>query len=254
VSGIPLEMRKIFGPGLSLILASSERQSKLDIEKVLEYLNQDPEIYINNQGADHVVLGDSSKMTALPATEKTVRGHSSPIVIILDEAARIPDELYYGGVRPMLTENPLCVLVMLSTGWGKRGAFYETWNDPVEEEDWLRVEVRAPWDIARGELVPAMPEAEYRALRAREGIHAFYSPRHRNKKLLTAELKTVGERWFRQEYLCEFVDTLGGFFDMEAVRASFDPTVTPLFTGRSDGRADYYDETAMPLFPQGVSA
>lgn len=251
VAGIPLLIHKALGPGLSLVLASSERQSNLDIGKILDYVGRDNELIPAGIGSDHVTFEDGANIVALPATEKTVRGHSAPQVIILDEAARIPDALYFGGIRPMLTDNPRCVLVMLSTGWGKRGVFYNTWMHPVG--NWLRVEVKAPWDIVGGRLEPAMPEEEYQKIRAAEGIHAFYSPRHADRAFMKEELEIVGERWVRQEYLCEFVDNMGGFFNMDAVRGALQGSTKPLFSPRADGKAKPVDPQFRPLFEKGVA-
>jgi hypothetical protein len=55
-----------------------------------------------------------------------VRGFSGTSLLIVDEAARVDDELYYA-VRPMLAVSG-GVLMMLSTPFGKRGVFYEEWT------------------------------------------------------------------------------------------------------------------------------
>ena len=39
---------------------------------------------------------------------------------------------------------------------------------------------------------------------------------------LEEERATMGERWFRQEYLCEFVDAVSGVFDRETGGAGDD--------------------------------
>ena len=41
----------------------------------------------------------------------------------------------------------------------------------------------------------------------------------------------MGERWFRQEYMCEFVDAVSGVFDREMVERAFTDDVTPLRIG-----------------------
>jgi hypothetical protein len=37
----------------------------------------------------------------------------------------------------------------------------------------------------------------------------------------------MGEWWFRQEYLCEFVDVSNGVFDRELVEAALSKTLKP---------------------------
>jgi hypothetical protein len=60
---------------------------------------------------------------ALPGTEKTIRGFSGAALLIVDEAARVDDALYYA-VKPMLAVSGGSLL-MLSTPYGRRGGFFE---------------------------------------------------------------------------------------------------------------------------------
>jgi len=68
-------------------------------------------------------LPNGSRIEALPGSEKTVRGFSGTSLLILDEAARVDDELYYA-VRPMLAVSG-GALMLLSTPFGKRGIFHQ---------------------------------------------------------------------------------------------------------------------------------
>jgi hypothetical protein len=64
---------------------------------------------------------NGSRIISLPGDEATVRTYSNVQLIVIDEASRVPDDLYYS-VRPMLaTSNGR--LVCLSTPRGKRGFF-----------------------------------------------------------------------------------------------------------------------------------
>jgi hypothetical protein len=85
---------------------------------------------------------------------------------------------------------------MMSTPYGKRGFFWEEWAHCGEE--WLRVSVPAT-------KCPRIP-----------------------KEFLEEEKKTLGERYHRQEYLCEFVETESAVFDMELVRQAITSDVKPL--------------------------
>jgi hypothetical protein len=48
-----------------------------------------------------------------------------------------------------------------------------------------------------------------------------------SRAFLEEERATMGERWFRQEYLCEFVDSVSGVFESnlveEAITGEFEP-------------------------------
>ncbi len=92
-------------------------------------------------------LTNGSRIEALPGTEKTIRGFSGVDLLVLDEAARVDDELYFA-VRPMLAISG-GALMMLTTPHGKRGVFYEEWTGGA---GWERYEVPAA-------ECPRIPEA-----------------------------------------------------------------------------------------------
>jgi hypothetical protein len=94
--------------------------------------------------AEELVLDNESRIVCLPCRDDTIRGYANVSLIVLDEAARVPDDLYKT-VRPMLAVSE-GRLICLSTPYGKRGFFYEAWAKGGD--DWTRIEVRA------GELVP----------------------------------------------------------------------------------------------------
>ena len=101
-----------------------------------------------------------------------MRGFSAVSLLLVDEAARVSDDLYMA-IRPMLAVSE-GTLWLMSTPFGKRGFFYEAWAHGGAE--WERVRVPA-------DECPRIPA-----------------------RFLEEEKATMGERWFRQEYLCEFVD------------------------------------------------
>ena len=59
-------------------------------------------------------------------------------MLVVDEAARVADDLYYA-IRPMLAVSQGC-MVCLSTPWGKRGFFHKEWT---EGEGWERTKITA---------------------------------------------------------------------------------------------------------------
>ena len=84
-------------------------------------------------------LSNGSRIIALPGSSITVRGYAKAKLIILDEAARCPDELL-AALRPMMATADGS-LIALSTPFGKRGWFYEAWSSG--ELTWRRVKVPA---------------------------------------------------------------------------------------------------------------
>ena len=216
-AGVPAYVAKT-ERALSLIYTPSDKQSKLDLEYVKDFIRRDdsyPSLLLDS--TEHVKLPNGSYIEAHTSTAKTKRGRSMPRVLIFDEAAYIEDVLYKT-IRPMLTQNPDCVVIALSTPNGRDGWFYRA----SESERWLRIVVKAPWDLDEySELIPAEPEEAFQKRMAEKGIHGFYSPRHKDKEFMLEELEEHGERWFRQEYLCEYVEPEDLVFDYDQIDKIF---------------------------------
>jgi hypothetical protein len=106
----------------------------------------------------------------------------------------VPDELYYA-VRPMVAVSG-GKIVLLSTPRGKRGHFY---HEFVEGGDSWHRAVATAHDCPR--IDPAWLEAE----RAK-----------------------IGDFWFRQEFLCKFVDTDDQLYATELVDAALSDDLRPL--------------------------
>ena len=70
-------------------------------------------------------LPNGSRIVGLPGNEATIRGFSAVSLLLVDEAARVSDDLYLA-VRPMLAVSD-GALWLMSTPFGKRGFFYEAW-------------------------------------------------------------------------------------------------------------------------------
>ena len=83
-------------------------------------------------------LCNGSRVEALPGTEATIRAFSAVKLLVVDEAARVPDSLM-AGIRPMLAVSSGS-LIALSSAWAKQGWFYESWSGAGE---WFKVRVTA---------------------------------------------------------------------------------------------------------------
>ena len=196
MAGVVALHKSLLTPGsLVLILAPAERQAKELFSKVAGfYQTLGHPIPADSYRKLGVELANGSRIEALPGTEKTIRGFSGAALLIVDEAARVEDDLYYA-IRPMLAVSG-GRLMMLTTPYGKRGVFFEEWSGG---EGWERYEVR----VEECERIPrSFLEEERRALPA----------------------------WiFRQEYECSFEDTEDQLFGYELVQSSISGEVTPLF-------------------------
>jgi hypothetical protein len=189
--------RALYHPGaLILCLAPALRQSQELFAKVLGfYRDLDRPVPPQAERKLSLELENGSRIVTLPGTDKTTRGFSGVALLIVDEAARVADELYYG-MRPTLAVSG-GRLMMLSTPWGKRGAFFEAWTNGGPS--WERYEVPA---TACPRLKP-----EY----------------------LAQEREAMGEWWYKQEFLCTFVEAVDAVFSQELIHRAITDEVEPLF-------------------------
>ena len=178
-----------------LLLSPSLRQSGELFRKVLDVFNAlGRPAPVAAESALRLELASGSRVVSLPGDEKNIRGFSGVALLVIDEAARVPDPLYYA-VRPMLAVSQ-GRLVALSTPFGKRGWFHDEWHGAG---DWERVRVTA------GQC-PRIPAA-----------------------FLAEERRALGERWFRQEFECSFEDVVDAVFAHDDIQAALSDDVEPLF-------------------------
>jgi hypothetical protein len=177
---------------LVLLLSPTQRQSgELFKDKVKRLYNAlGRPVATVQESALTMELANGSRVVSLPGDEETVRGYSGVTTLVVDEAARVLDALYLS-VRPMLAVSR-GRLVCLSTPFGRRGWFWETWHS---EERWERVKITA-------DQCPRIT-AEF----------------------LAEERKALGPRWFSQEYHCTFEDMVGAVFSGEDIDALLCPQV-----------------------------
>lgn len=182
----------LFDPGLYLIVAPTLRQSKLLFAKIASVYRRLPDVpRVTTLNKTDLEIANGSQLVALPGdSDANIRGFSGPRAIIIDEASRVSDEVY-AAVRPMLATSE-GQLIALSTPYGRRGWFYEAWES---QEGWRRTKITA-------DQCPRIT-AEF----------------------LDEERRNIGEWRFRQEFMCEFVDTDEQFFSSEMVDAMVDDTL-----------------------------
>lgn len=185
----------IYDPGLILMGAPAQRQASELFRKTKEvYSALDDAPRIKQESQLSMELDNGSRIVAIPGNEKTVRSFSSVKLFLLDEASRIDDE-FIAAVRPMLAVSE-GRMIALTTPYGRRGWFYEQWESG---EGWSRTRVTA-----------------------------HDCPRI-SQRWLDAERTQIGEWMYRQEYLCEFVDTAEQFFSSVVIEAAMDDEVAPLW-------------------------
>jgi len=133
-------------------------------------------------------LRGGSRVLALPGEEDTVRGFASVDLVVVDEAARVDEDLM-AAVRPMLAVSGGRLLAA-STPAGRRGWFYEAWEHGGP--GWERHRVPSS----------ACPRID--------------------PEFLRLERRALGAALYAQEYEARFVDETGMAFSGALVERAFD--------------------------------
>lgn len=187
-----------YSDALILLLSPALRQSQELFKKCLTaYHAIGRPVPADAENRLTLELSNGSRIVSLPGREDTVRGYSGVRLLIIDEASRVPDDLYKA-VRPMLAVSG-GRLIAPSTPFGKRGFWFEAWQS--EAEDWERYEQKAT------ECARITPE------------------------FLQQERAALGDLWYSQEYENEFIDAAGSVFRFEDIANLFTPDVPELFNG-----------------------
>ena len=180
----------------TVVIARSDRQSKRLLRRIKKQYRSLPDVPPAVVDSTYALeLRNGSELLALPGTEETIRGIEAVDLLVIDEAALVPDDLF-AAVYPMLaTTNGRCVA--MTTPRGKRGWFHHEWTQGGDA--WHRERVTAT------EIPRIKPE------------------------WLERTRERLGDWMYRQEFLCEFLDTDDQFFATEHVQAALTDEVTPLF-------------------------
>jgi hypothetical protein len=172
---------------LVLLASPTERQSEELFRKIIEIWNRLDRPVAGRELKFSVEFANRSRIIALPGDPETIRCFSSVDLVILDEAARIPDAMF-AAVSPMISVSR-GRLLLLTTPMGRRGVFFDLWNsDPSWEK-----------------------------IRARASECPRYEP-----DFLDSERRRLGERWYAQEYESEFISSDDQVFSQESIDAAFD--------------------------------
>lgn len=174
----------LYEPGsLTLLLSPSLRQSQELYRKVgAQYRALGRPVAPVSETLTHLELANESRIVSLPENEETLRGFSGVRLLVIDEAARVADEVY-DAVTPMLAVSRGRLLA-LSTPWGKLGWWHQAWTSGGQR--WERYEVPAT-------MCPRIDAATLDEARLR------------------------GDWFYLQEYMCQFGEREDAVFNYEQV-------------------------------------
>ena len=186
VAGLLATHKAVFNAGsLSVILAPANRQSAETLRVAKRaYRTAVPDGRLLRDNVYDLEFSNNSRVVTVPATEGTIRGIPGVKLLILDEASRIPDEVYFAAL-PFIAASKGQRIAM-STPNGLRGWWSRAWHGE-DGEPWSKVEV---------------PATE--------------CPRLSKEKLEGYRL-SMNERRFMQEFMCQFNALEGAWLDSQAV-------------------------------------
>jgi hypothetical protein len=170
---------------------------------------------IVREAATRLELANGSRVLALPGKERRMRSFTSTLLIV-DEAARVPDEVMHAASPTMAVSGGR--FVALSTAFAKSGFFYREW---IEGTGYLKLSIAAT-------KCPRIPAA-----------------------FLEEERRKLGQRWFEMEYMNVFGDDVAAVFSSDDIARAFTRDVKPLFptTPRPESTARDLSSEIKPLFP-----
>lgn len=165
-----------------------------------------------NKSVFQLLLSNGSRIVGIPPKEETVRGFTDITLLILDEAARLPDDFYMQCGAYLLVRKG--VMVAFTTPFGRRGWFWEVFDGPKRDDDsWKRMCITALGCQHTGRILgpDGMPLPMCDDCRKVSVVRL-------DKAWIEREKKRIGDRWFRQEYGVSFEAAAGAIFATEHIQ------------------------------------
>jgi len=172
---------------LILIVAPTFRQSQILFDKIRQFILENS--WINEKVAyltkTHVEFKNGSKIISLPSGHEgyNIRGYTADMIII-DEAAYVPDEVYIA-IEPALAIKD-GTLILIGTPRGKIGRFCQAWISPFFSKH----------------------------------HNTVYDNPLISKEYVEEQKQNMTEAEFRQEFLGEFIEESDTFFPLYLIEQS----------------------------------
>jgi hypothetical protein len=194
----------------TIIVAPTLRQGGLLLDTIHRFARKlDLEINPDKYNRPALVLPNGARVVAVPSEEHNIRGFSAVSLLLIDEAARVPDEVW-SAVLPMVSTVDGAVWLM-STPAGKQGFFADMWFNG--DAKWNRIRATADQSTR---------------------ISASVLDDQRN---------SLSKRQFAQDYMCEFGDFEDQVFRTAAVEQAFKKDIQPITITRG-WRQDFHHPRA----------
>ncbi len=178
-------------PGSTVVLiAPAMRQSVEMFRRVLAmYEAIGRPVVAEQENLSSMTLENGSRVLSLPGDPATVRGIAAVSLLVIDEAARVGDDLWTA-VSPMVAVSGGQVLA-ISTPWGRRGWWYRACTDRSQG-----------WEVVT--------------------VAAAQCPRI-TPQFLEQQRASMTPLDYASEYEVQFVEGAGSLFDLVDVDRAFTP-------------------------------
>jgi hypothetical protein len=246
-------------PGsLTLLISRSQRQSSELFRKVKNFYNVTRPLPLVRSTELSMELTNGSRIISLPGNADTIVGYSAPHKVIIDEAARVPDGLFYA-LRPMIAMSRGHIIA-LSTPWGKRGWYYEAYEgigethvEPLTPSATKALLGEIGWDISVQDLERAYDQQQdfrWHRIRVTAPENTRLSP-----YFIANELRNVPRLIFESEWLCRFCETVDSVFAYADIDAMLSGRVAPLWPeDESLPELPWTSTGVLPLFSDDEAA
>ncbi len=170
----------------ALVVSPTLRQSLLLFEKILSF-SEHIRSMIRSRNRSRIDLKNGSSIIALPCgSGSTIRGYTATL-LILDEAAFIPEHIINNVFLPMISTTNGSIW-MISTPYSKEHPFYRAYNS-------------SEWSVYK------VPSSSNPLIK---------------QSFLDEQRRFIGELAFMQEYSAEFIDDIDTFFPSNLVQRCID--------------------------------
>lgn len=170
----------------SLIIAGSERQESYLFEKVTAMLQEKNALAKVRQTLSRLTLKNGSRIVKIPVGTTGYYAKGGTIDFLYPDEAAYINDLVWDSIIPMLAVargKGLGWITMSSTAFGKRGYFYQSFQNPKYKKF-----------LITADMCP-----------------------HLTKEFLAEELERMGQRRYDQEYGGKFLDDAGQYFPTELI-------------------------------------
>jgi hypothetical protein len=158
-------------PGVLVMVVSAGEDAAQRLLRTVRDVAAMPELAVSvvDESASLLRLSSGSEVRSVPASERQIRGWHCDLLIV-DEAARVPDDLLYGAALPT-ADKPGARIVLASSPWAQEGAFYRmflagdtehgrVFRWQVQQAEWVSAAVL---EHAKATMPPQQYRAEYEA-------------------------------------------------------------------------------------------